>query len=87
MPGSGVQLQPGSAQGSEGWVGAVAWTGSGSKVTDGCLDTSPGTVWTSWVVEECGKRVWPHERWWWTKKRKKRRREFWRKKIHEESPL
>lgn len=87
MLGSGVPLLPGSVPGSEGWAGATAWTGSGSKVTDGCWDTSPETAWVSWVEEGCERRVWPRVRRWWMQKRKKKRREFWMRKIHEESPL
>lgn len=86
MPGSGAPLQPGSAQGSEGLVGATAWTGSGNRATDGWSDTSPEMAWGSWVEEACERRVWPHERRWWMK-RKKKRREFWVRKIHEASPL
>lgn len=86
MPGSGAPLPPGSAQGSEGLAGAVAWTGSGSRGTDGCWDTSPETAWAFWVEEGCEKRVLPHERRWWTKKRK-RRREFLMQKIRVERLL
>lgn len=87
MPASGAPLQPGLAQGSGGSAGAAAWTGSGSKVTVGCWDTSPEMAWASWVEEGCERRVWPRVRTWLTKMKKKKRREFWMRKIHEENPL
>lgn len=60
MPGSEVLPPLGSVWVSGGLVGVVAWKGSGSRVNDGCWDTSQETVWPSWVEEACERRVWPH---------------------------
>lgn len=60
MPGSGAPLPPGSVWVSEGLAGAAAWKGSGSRVTDGCWDTSLEMELASWVEEGCERRVWPH---------------------------
>lgn len=86
MPGNGAPPRPGLAQGSGGLAGAGAWTGSGSRVTDGWWDTTLETAWASLAEEECERKVWLHEKRWWTKRRK-RRVEFWTMTIHEESLL